>query len=89
MPTPPDNHDAACIARFGHLAQSGRHSGASSGERVAHKLAKALHQIGDDMALLDEDAIKGFYLLCLLAHGPWATEDSKSRVFQTIAQTAR
>lgn len=87
--TPSDNHAAACIARFRELAKAGAHGAASSGERTANKLAKTLNSLGDDMALLDADAILGFYHLCMLAHGPWATDEGKSHVFQIIAQAAR
>ena len=61
----------------------------SSGERVAHKLVAVLHQLGDDLALLDPEAIHGFSILCQLAHGPWALEDDKQRVFDTIAAAAK
>ena len=74
---------------FSRMAKRGGHSGASSGERVAHRLAVALHAIGDDMALLDAESINGFNELCLLAHGPWPTDKLKTLVFTTIASAAK
>lgn len=76
------------LARFCELAKQGKNPAASSGERVANKLAKALHAIGDDMVLLDPVAIEGFCLLCRLASGPWMKDADKERVFETIAKAA-
>ena len=75
-----------CIKRFTELAHRGRSGGASSGEKVARRLAVALHAIGDDMALLDADAIEGFHMLCRLAGGPWPTDESKATAFRLIAR---
>jgi hypothetical protein len=86
MSTPSEKYSA--LARFGELARAGRHPAASSGERVANKLAKALHAIGDDMALLDDEAITGFHLLCQLTSGPWSTDADKERVFEMLAHAA-
>ncbi len=80
--------DTAALCRFLDLAKSGRSPKASSGERVANKLAKALQAIGDDMVLLDDDAITGFHLLCQLTGGPWATDADKARVFEMLAHAA-
>lgn len=74
--------------KFIQLARQGRHRGASSGERVAHRLAKALHEIGDDLALLDHDTVEGFCMLTKAANGPWQTDASKSEVFNLIALAA-
>ena len=84
----PEYNDAYCLAHFCHLSKTGRSPKASSGERVAHRLADALHKIGDDMALLDPEAIHGFHLLCQLASGPWALDADKERIFDTIAAAA-
>lgn len=78
----------AQIARFCQLAQRGAHPAASSGERIAHRLAAALHTIGDNIMLLDDDAVQGFCLLTQLAAGPFHTDDSKAIVFDTIAKAA-
>lgn len=74
------------LARFCDLAKQGKNPAASSGERVANKLAKAVKSIGDDMALLDLEAIEGFYVLCRLAHGPWGTDADKERIFEMLAK---
>lgn len=78
----------AQIARFCALAQRGGHPAASSGERTAHRLAAALHTIGDDMMLLDDDAVQGFCRLAQLAAGPFHTDDAKAIVFDTITKAA-
>lgn len=78
--------NTANIAHFGDLARRGSSQGASSGERTAYRLAKALHDIGDDMMLLDADAVSGFATLCSLASGPFHTDEQKSLVFDIIAR---
>jgi len=84
-----DSDDLALLARFCDLAARGRHASASTGERVANRLACVLHELGDDMALLDEDAIRGFYQLAMAAHGPWPTDAAKSTVFTIIRKAAK
>jgi hypothetical protein len=88
MPDPAPLHEIIQFTRFTTLARHGSSPAASSGERVAHRLAKALHEIGDDLALLDADALDGFHTLCQLASGPWSTDDQKQRIFATIARCA-
>jgi hypothetical protein len=85
QPTP----SALALARFLALAKDGRHPAASSGERVAFQLAKTLDAIGDDMALLDSEAIDGFAVLCHLTGGPWKTDDDKARIFETLSRAVR
>jgi hypothetical protein len=87
-PTAEDLHSLQNLDRFTTLARRGRSSAASSGERVAHRIAQALHDIGDDIALLDYDALDGFLTLCQLASGPWSTDEQKQRIFATIARCA-
>lgn len=79
-------HENYCLARFCALAKAGGSPAASTGENTARRLATALAAIGDDMALLDEDAIHGFHNFCLLAHGPWHTDDQKHHCFEIIRQ---
>ena len=76
--------DIESVRRFVALARQGARKGASSGEIVANKLAVALQAIGDDMAVLDLDAIQGFAKLCELASGPWPTEELKETVFYHV-----
>ena len=76
-------------SRFITLAKAGGNPKSSTGERVAHRLAVALHEIGDDIALLDYDALDGFTTLCHLAAGPWPTEARKTGVFDAIARATR
>ncbi len=78
----------ASIAEFGALAKQGAHPSASTGERTANKLAKALHAIGDDIMLLDLEALEGFFHLARLARGPFFTDHEKSLVYDTIAKSA-
>ncbi len=75
------------ITRFLELARHGRSGAASTGEKAAYKLAKALDDIGDDMMLLDSSALEGFHLLSQLASGPFRTDAEKSTVFDTIHNT--
>jgi hypothetical protein len=80
--------DLAALNRFRDIARNGARPGASSGERVANRLALALHRIGDDLALLDSSAIAGACLLIRAMSGPWPTDASKTAVFRTIRQAA-
>lgn len=70
---------------FVWIALAGRCRGASNSERIAHRLAVALHEIGDDLALLDETTLEGFVNIVRASAGPWPTEDAKHQVFQAIA----
>lgn len=88
MSTLPDFQTAA-IKRFLDLARRGRAPGASHGERVAHQLAKAIADIGDDFALLDQSAIDGAYLVICAASGPWDTAKQKEAVFKLINDAGR
>jgi hypothetical protein len=82
-PAPVADHSAA-INKFLRTAQRGWSRAASSGERTAHRLATALHQIGDDMALLDAGTLEGFLKLARIAAGPWPTDESKHQIFSAI-----
>ena len=77
------DHSAA-INKFLRTAQRGRSRAASSGERTAHRLAAALYQIGDDVALLDSSTLEGFLNLARIAAGPWPTDDSKAKIYSAI-----
>ena len=78
----------AQTARFCELAKRGSHPGASTGERTAHKLASALHKVGDDIMLLDAEAIQGFCHLVHLAGGPFYKDEEKVIVYNTIEKSA-
>jgi hypothetical protein len=80
--------DLAAVDHFRRIARNGSRPGASSGERVANRLALALDQIGDDLALLDASALNGACLLIRMMSGPWPTDASKAAVFRTIRQAA-
>lgn len=82
-PAPASDHSAA-INHFLRAARAGRHRAASSGERTAHRLAAALHDIGDDVALLDGATLEGFLALARAAAGPWRTDDAKHQIYQAI-----
>jgi hypothetical protein len=90
-PPPPRAGSADTLApvyRFRDHARAGKSAAASSGERVAHKLAKALHSLGDDLMLLDLDSIEGACTLLRLAAGPFATDSAKRNVYLTLRQCA-
>ena len=76
------------INRFVKTARRGGHPAASGGEKVAHKLAKALHGLGDDLALLDADLLLGALDLARLMNGPWPTERFREVVFNTVESAA-
>jgi hypothetical protein len=77
--------NSASANLFIRTALAGRCRGASNGERIAHRLAVALHEIGDDLALLDETTLEGFVNIVRASAGPWPTEDAKYQVIQAIA----
>ena len=83
-PAPAVSDQSASINHFLRTAQRGRSKAASSGERTAHRLAAALHQIGDDIALLDSVTLTGFLNLARAAAGPWRTDDAKHQIYQAI-----
>lgn len=76
------------VDHFRRIARNGAHPAASNGERIANRLAVALHRIGDDIALLDSSAINGACLLMKLMSGPWPTDASKDAVFKVVRQAA-
>jgi hypothetical protein len=80
--------NVASIVHFARVATRGAHPAASSGEKVANKVAKALHRIGDDLAVLDADSIDGIRDLIQAMAGPWPTDAAKSAVFKTIRNAA-
>lgn len=80
--------DTKAIERFRQVARAGKHAGASSGEKVAHRLAKALNGIGDDLALLDTSVLMGALGLMRCMAGPWPTDEVKEVVFQTLKSAA-
>lgn len=80
--------DTKAIERFRQVAAAGKHPGASSGQKVAHRLAKALHAIGDDLAVLDSYVLLGALDLMRCMSGPWPTDASKAAVFKVIQQAA-
>ena len=77
--------NSASANLFIRTALAGRCRGASNGERIAHRLAVALHQIGDDLALLDEMTLEGFVNIVRASACPWPTEDAKHQVSEAIA----
>jgi hypothetical protein len=78
----------AAVNRFREIARNGSRPGASSGERVANRLALAIEKLGDDLASLDSSAITGACLLIQMAAGPWPTDASKAAVFKVVRQAS-
>lgn len=76
------------IERFRRIARNGSNPGASSGERIANRLAKALAAIGDDLALLDPDTLAGALDLARCMAGPWPTDHFREVVFRTVDSAA-
>ena len=79
--------EPSSIKRFVQIASHGG-KGASHGEQVARKIARTLHAIGDDFAIIDREALEGLCLLILLAGGPYPTDAHKERVFSNIKRAA-
>jgi hypothetical protein len=77
--------NSASANLFIRTALAGRCRGASNGERIAHRLAVALHEIGDDLALLDETTLEGFFNIVRASACPWPREDANHQVFEAIA----
>ena len=73
--------------RFLKLAARGGRGGAS-GEKTCRALAQALHKIGDDVMILDPDAIEGFCVLLRSMAGPFDTWDQKERVYDLVRKVA-
>jgi len=74
--------------RFLDLAYSGAQGTASSGERVANRVARALEEIGDDMALLDCQAIEALCEVLRTMAGPWQSQQQKDVIFQGVERAA-
>jgi hypothetical protein len=72
------------VHHFIQCARRGRSGAASSGERICRLLAENLAEIGDDIALLDPEALNGYLELCKLAAGPWQTDAEKDIAFSLI-----
>ena len=75
------------VTRFVQLALRGGRCGAS-GEITCRALALALHKIGDDVMLLDEDAIEGFCATLRMMVGPFSTYDQKEKVYNMVRRAA-
>lgn len=88
-PAPAASDHSAAINHFLRTARAGRHRAASSGERTAHRLAALLHDIGDDVALLDGATLEGFLALARAAAGPWRTDDAKHRIYTAIESAGK
>ena len=80
---------AASINHFLRTARAGQSRGASTGQRTAHRLAAALHEIGDDIALLDTSILEGFANLLRAASGPWPTDEARHQIFTAIAAAGK
>lgn len=74
--------------KFLYHAANGAHGAASSGEKIANKIAKALDKIGDDLAVLDHATIEGACEMLRRMSGPWATDRDKALVFDCIHRAA-
>lgn len=55
---------------------------------MAHRLAKALHAIGDDLALLDYETLEGALGLMRCMCGPYPTDRIKEVIFNTVRSAA-
>lgn len=76
------------IKHFERIAARGAHPAASSGEKIANNVAKALHKIGDDLAVLDPDAIEGIRDLIRCMAGPYPTDKFKETTFAIVKRAA-
>lgn len=78
--------DTVAIKHFADVAERGASPAASTGERVANRLAVALFHIGDDFALLDPLVIQGAgHLAAAMAS---AADDLKPGVFAIVRRAA-
>jgi hypothetical protein len=75
---------AANLNRFIETARRGAFPGASSGERIANKIANLLGVISDDAAVIDLELIEGACEMLRLQHGPWRTDADKIDVFRLL-----
>lgn len=80
--------DTQAVKQFVTAASSGHRDSASSGERVAAALAKALEGIGDDMSLLDSTLLEGACSLMRCMSGPWPTDEIKTDLFRLVRMAA-
>lgn len=80
--------DPYAIETFRKNARMGRLPGASNGQKIANRLAKALQAIGDDLAILDADTLQGACDLMLCMSGPWPTDRLREVIFNTVASAA-
>lgn len=74
--------------RFLYLAMAGSQPGASSGEKICHKIAKALHEIGEDFSGIDGAALEGACHVVKKMAGPWQTAEEREHVFKCVAKAA-
>ena len=72
------------ICHFLELAKAGQDPTASKGEWVCYKIAATLHQLDDDLMLLDAEAAKGAAELIRIAAGPFSSAKGKDAIFQMI-----
>lgn len=84
------DYELACIRRFRDAARRGKSPGASSGERIAHRLAKAIHTLAKDgdLQVLDPEIIRGATTLIRFASGPFPSDSTREQVHATIRQCA-
>ena len=80
--------DASEIKRFLELSAAGARGTGSRSEIVAHRIACALNQIGDDMALLDTGAIASLCAVVRAMGGPWSTQQNKEQIFNAVKRAA-
>ena len=77
------------LERFVQAATAGAHPDASQGEKIANRIAQALHEIGDDAAVVDRGIIEGAAELLRMMNGPWPTTETKFAVFRTVEKAAK
>lgn len=76
------------IKHFVEVARQGSHPASTNAEKVANRIAKTLHTIGDDICLLDSDALQGLCEVLHLMHGPWPTYESKEAIYELVRKSA-
>ena len=72
--------DIVGIEQFVRLARAGARPGASSQEKAAAKLARVIHEIGDDFMAMDYDAIGGAGALMQAMAGPFTSEQEEKQI---------
>lgn len=77
------------VLHFLELAKAGQDPTASRGEWVCHKLAAVLHELDDDLMLLDADAVQGAAELMRAAAGPFSSTRAKQAIYLMIAEAGR